>query len=243
MNMKNPKDSQNFITSKKHVKDILKNTNFTEQDNIIEIGAGKGHFTEELVLISQSVLTIEIDEKLARITEQKLEASNNYKISTMDFLRFNFPRNTDYKIFGNIPYNISTEIVKKIAFESQAKYSYLIVEKGFAKRLKNIQRALGLLLAVELDIKTIKNVPRHYFHPKPNVDSVLIVLKRHRPLISKKDYALYRKFVYKWVNKEYKSLFTNNQLRRAKQHAKLSNLQDYSIEQFISIFNSYKLFN
>ena len=242
MNMKNPKDSQNFITSKNHVKNILKNTNITGQDKIIEIGAGKGHFTRELDLISQSVLAIEIDEKLARISQQKIETSNNSKVLTMDFLQFDFPKNTDYKIFGSIPYNISTDIVWKIAFESNAKYSYLIVEKGFAKRLKNLQRALGLLLAVELDIKIIKNIPRSYFHPKPKVDSVLIVLKRHHPLIAKKDYPLYKKFVYKWVNKEYKSLFTNNQFRRAKQYAKLTNLTDYSIEQFISIFNSYKLF-
>lgn len=181
MNQKNPKDTQNFITSKNHVKNILKNTNITGQDKIIEIGAGKGHFTRELDLISQSVLAIEIDEKLARISQQKIETSNNSKVLTMDFLQFDFPKNTDYKIFGNIPYNISTDIVWKIAFESNAKYSYLIVEKGFAKRLKNLQRALGLLLAVELDIKIIKNLPRSYFHPKPKVDSVLIVLKRHHP--------------------------------------------------------------
>ena len=67
MNMKNPKDSQNFITSKKHIKDILKNTNITKQDNVIEIGSGKGHFTKELVSISQSVLALEIDEKLAKL--------------------------------------------------------------------------------------------------------------------------------------------------------------------------------
>src|SRR5690625_3445178 len=111
--MKKNKEEQNAVTSNKKDKDNRKSTNITEQDNVIEIGAGKGHFTEELVLIGQSVLAIEIDEKLTRITEQKLEASNNYKILTMDFLQFNFPKNTDYKIFGNIPYNISTEIVKK----------------------------------------------------------------------------------------------------------------------------------
>src|SRR5699024_3068609 len=166
----------------------------------------------------------------------------NSKVLTMDFLQFDFPKNTDYKIFGNIPYNISTDIVWKIAFESNAKYSYLIVEKGFAKRLKNLQRALGLLLAVELDIKIIKNLARSYFHPKPKVDSELIVLKRHHPLIAKKDYLLYKKFVYKYVNKEYTSLFTNNKFNRTMQYANITTLSHYTIKQLISIFNSYKLF-
>lgn len=46
MNQKNPKDTQNFITSKKHVKEILNHTNISKQDNVIEIGSGKGHFTK-----------------------------------------------------------------------------------------------------------------------------------------------------------------------------------------------------
>ena len=74
-----------------------------------------------------------------------------------DILKFSFPKHINYKIYGNIPYNISTDIVKRITFESQAKYSYLIVEKGFAKRLQNLQRALGLLLMVEMDIKCSKS--------------------------------------------------------------------------------------
>lgn len=44
MNQKNPKDTQNFITSKKHVKEILNHTNISKQDNVIEIGSGKRTF-------------------------------------------------------------------------------------------------------------------------------------------------------------------------------------------------------
>lgn len=243
MNKKNPKHSQNFITSQKHIEKILQATNITKQDKVIEIGAGKGHFTEILASISDSVLAVELDRNLAEITQEKIKSANNVKVLPIDILKFNFPEKTDYKIFGNIPYNISTDIVKKIAFDSEAQYSYLIVEKGFAMRLLNLQRALGLLLAVEMDIELIQKVPHDYFHPKPRVDSVLIVLKRHRPLIPKTDYSLYKKFVYKWVNKEYRTLFTNNQLKRAKQHAQASDLNNLSTGQFISIFNSYKLFN
>lgn len=54
--------------------------------------------------------------------------------------------------------------------------------------------------------KSSQKVPRAYFHPKPNVDSVLIVLERHQPLILKKDYKEYQSFVYKWVNREYRVL-------------------------------------
>ena len=242
MKQKNPKDSQNFITSKKHVKEILTYTNINKQDNIIEIGSGKGHFTKELVEMCQWVDAIEIDKGLCQTTEKVVESFQNIRVIHEDILKFKFPKNKSYKIFGNIPYNISTDIVKKIAFDSQTKYSYLIVEWGFAKRLQNTQRALGLLLMVEMDVKILKKVPREYFHPKPSVDSVLIVLERHRPLILKEDYKKYQSFVYKLVNMEYHVLFTKNQLRQALKHANVNNLDKLSNEQFLSIFNSYKLF-
>lgn len=243
MNQKNPKDTQNFITSKKNVKEILNHTNFNKQDKVIELGSGKGHFTKELVKMSQSLTAIEIDKNLWRTTQKAVESFENVKVIHTDILKFSFPQNTNYKIFGNIPFNISTEIVKKITFESQAKYSYLIVEKGFSKRLKNLQRALGLLLMVEMDIKILTKVPRMYFHPKPSVDSVLIILERHEPLILKKDYKKYQSFVYRWTNKEYHVLFTKNQFRQALKHANVTDPNKVSKEQFISIFNSYRLFH
>lgn len=243
MKMKNTKYSQNFITSKKHIDKILKQLNITKDDNIIEIGAGKGHFTEALSKISHSVVAIEIDQKLAAKVKQKLKHIDHFTLKTMDILKYRFPDNDDYIIFGNIPYHLSTEIVKKIAKDSNNKDTYLIVEKGFAKRINNLNRAFGLLLAVEFKITTLQEIPRTYFHPVPNVDSVLIKLERQTPLVPIDDYPLYKYFVYSWVNKEYRTLFTNKQFKRAIQYAQLKDINNYSIDQFISIFNSYKLFN
>ncbi|MCV6037254.1 23S rRNA (adenine(2058)-N(6))-methyltransferase Erm(B), partial [Escherichia coli] len=99
--------------------------------------------------------------------------------------------------FGNIPYNISTDIIRKIVFESTATESYLIVEYGFAKRLLNTNRSLALFLMTEVDISILSKIPREYFHPKPRVNSSLIVLKRHPSKISLKDRKQYENFVMK----------------------------------------------
>lgn len=243
MNRKNPRNTQNFITSKKYIKKVLNHTDINKYDDIIEIGSGKGHFTREIASICRSLIAVEIDENLCRVTQEAIEPYENVKVIPEDILKFSFPQKTNYKIFGNIPFNISTDIVKKITFDSQAKHSYLIVEEGFAKRMKNLQRSLGLLLMVEMNIKILAKVPRSYFHPQPSVDSVLIILERHEPLISKKDYKIYQSFVYKWVNKEYHILFTKNQFRQALKHANVMEPHKLSKEQFISIFNSYKLFH
>src|SRR5699024_11647275 len=89
-------------------------------------------------------------------------------------LQFKFTKYQYNKKFSNIPYNISTDIIRKVVFESIADESYLIVEYGFAKRLLNTKRSLALLLMAEVDISILSMVPREYFHPKPKVNSSLI---------------------------------------------------------------------
>ncbi|MGK8500005.1 23S rRNA (adenine(2058)-N(6))-methyltransferase Erm(B), partial [Staphylococcus aureus] len=53
----------------------------------------------------------------------------------------------------------------------------------------------------------------------------------------------YNYFVMKWVNKEYKKIFTKNQFNNSLKHAGIDDLNNISFEQFLSLFNSYKLFN
>src|SRR5699024_12588021 len=101
--------------------------------------------------------------------------------------QFKFPKNQSYKIFGNIPYNISTNIIRKVVFESIADESYIIVEYGIAKRILNTKRSLALLLMAEVDISILSIVPREYFHPKPKVNSSLIRLNRTKTRKPKKD--------------------------------------------------------
>lgn len=211
MNKVNIKDSQNFITSKYHIEKIMNCISLDEKDNIFEIGAGKGHFTAELVKRCNFVTAIEIDSKLCEVTRNKLLNYPNYQIVNDDILKFTFPSHNPYKIFGSIPYNISTNIIRKIVFESSATISYLIVEYGFAKRLLDTNRSLALLLMAEVDISILAKIPRYYFHPKPKVDSALIVLKRKPAKMAFKERKKYETFVMKWVNKEYEKLFTKNQ--------------------------------
>jgi len=243
MNRINPKDSQNFITSKKHIHEILSRTNINKQDTVIEIGSGRGHFTRELVKICDFITAVEIDPKFVSMTQKSINRSENVQVVHANILNYRFPKeNQPYKIYGNIPYNISTKIIKKIVFESAAEFCFLIVEEGFAKRLTDYQRALGLFIFPEVDIKVLRRIPRDYFHPKPKVDSVFIQLTRKESEIQSRDKDLYQHFVYKWVNKEYQKLFTKNQFNKALKHAQITNLDCLTGEQVLSMFYSYKLF-
>ncbi len=61
-----------------------------KKDNIFEIGAGKGHFTAELVKRCNFVTAIEIDSKLCEVTRNKLLNYPNYQIVNDDILKFTF---------------------------------------------------------------------------------------------------------------------------------------------------------
>ncbi len=215
MNEKGVKSSQNFITSKRHINEILSYIRLNEKDSIFEIGSGKGHFTYELAKKCNRVTAIEIDPKLCEKTQNKLVNHNNFQMISRDILHVTFPKNKSYKIFGSIPYHISTDIVRKVVFESTASVSYLVVEYGFAKRLLNTNRSLALCLMTEVDISILKMIPSEYFHPKPKVNSALITLERCESRISVRDKKEYQYFVMKWVNKEYSKLFTKNQFKKA----------------------------
>ncbi|MEA1687068.1 rRNA adenine N-6-methyltransferase family protein, partial [Salmonella enterica] len=134
-------------------------------------------------------------------------------------------------------------ICNSAVFESHASDIYLIVEEGFYKRTLDIHRTLGLLLHTQVSIQQLLKLPAECFHPKPRVNSVLIKLTRHTTDVPDKYWKLYTYFVSKWVNREYRQLFTKNQFHQAMKHAKVNNLSTVTYEQVLSIFNSYLLFN
>src|SRR5699024_935056 len=102
--------------------------------------SAKGHFTLELAHRSNSVNAIAIDHKLFKTTENKLVNHDKLQVLNQDILQCTFPKNQSYAICANIPYNISTDIIRKVVFESIADESYLIVEYGCAKRLLHTKR-------------------------------------------------------------------------------------------------------
>ncbi|CZA68506.1 erythromycin ribosome methylase [Streptococcus suis] len=197
---KNIKYSQNFLTSEKVLNQIIKQLNLKETDTVYEIGTGKGHLTTKLAKISKQVTSIELDSHLFNLSSEKLKLNTRVTLIHQDILQFQFPNKQRYKIVGNIPYHLSTQIIKKVVFESHASDIYLIVEEGFYKRTLDIHRTLGLLLHTQVSIQQLLKLPAECFHPKPKVNSVLIKLTRHTTDVPDKYWKLYTYFVSKWVN-------------------------------------------
>ena len=96
----------------------------------------------------------------------------------------------------------------------------------------DIHRTLGLLLHTQVSIQQLLKLPAECFHPKPKVNSVLIKLTRHTTDVPDKYWKLYTYFVSKWVNREYRQLFTKNQFHQAMKHAKVNNLSTVTYDKY-----------
>ena len=111
-----PKKSlgQNFLIDENIIKNIVDLGNITSEDSVIEIGPGTGKLTDEILLRKPNeILLIEKDKNLSENLKKKY--NSKIQLINIDVLEFNQHNLKKDKviIFGNLPYNISTQILVK----------------------------------------------------------------------------------------------------------------------------------
>jgi len=113
MNFSKKSLGQNFLNDHNIIKKIVNLTEIRNK-NIIEIGPGKGALTNEILSKNpRSLILIEKDFFLAGELKKKFSKNKSIKIYNEDILKFNFNKisKSNYKIFGNLPYNISLKFL------------------------------------------------------------------------------------------------------------------------------------
>lgn len=182
--------SQNFLTSRRLLERIVRKSTITKKDIVLEIGTGKGHVTEVLCKKAKYVYSVEIDRKLFERATERLKMERNVKMILGDFLNYPLPKRK-YKVFANIPYYITTEIVKKLTEDAHPPSEmWLVMEKGAAKRF--LGRPNETIYSLALKRRWNLDIGYYFlkedFHPKPSVDSVLLHFQqRDRKNLSSKN--------------------------------------------------------
>ena len=105
--------TQNFIVSKDLISELVKKSSITKDYLVYEIGAGEGAITNELLKKAKKVVAFEIDTNLFNKLSQRFKNEKSLKLRLGDFLSFSLPKQP-YKVFSNIPFNITSSIVKKL---------------------------------------------------------------------------------------------------------------------------------
>lgn len=240
--------SQNFLTSGAVIRRLIQKSNLTKNDHVIEIGPGKGHITRFLLESCRHVTAVELDHSLCQRLKERFAGAGNLTLRNTDFCSFSLPEKGPYKVFANIPFSRTTDIIRRLT-ESRNPPSdaYLILEKGAAKRFlgqpRENPRSLSLKPFFTMEI--LYHFRREDFHPKPSVDIVMLhIAKRAQPDLPAASARAYRAFLTKAYDGRIglAGLFTRRQLSRALGEAGLTHdttLASIRYIQWLCLFRCY----
>ena len=183
-----PKKSlgQNFLNNSDILNKIVDSGDILNTDTILEIGPGTGNLTEKILKKNpKNIIVIEKDNDL--VTRLKKKFNTKIKIINKDILDCynDFDFSLPIKVFGNLPYNISTKIltsfIKTDNLNTKFKKFIFVFQKEVADRIiaeensKNYGR-LSILTSWKMNKLKIIDIDPEYFYPKPKVWSSLITL-------------------------------------------------------------------
>jgi len=228
--IKKPKKSlgQNFLIDLNVIKKIVNLANIKNDDYILEVGPGTGNLTNEIIKKNpKKIFLVEKDNFLSKQLLDKFKEVN-VEVFNSDILNFNEDKIAKKKIiiFGNLPYNISTQILIKwivndLSFNSYKKL-VLMFQKDVAERIiaQTNQKEFGRLSVISnwrLNVEKNFDVSKDCFFPKPKVESSVISFtpkKNYKHFKNSKSLEHITRIFFsnkrKMINKAYKNLFKDN---------------------------------
>ena len=248
---------QNFLIDRNIINKIISISNISNKD-VLEVGPGTGNLTEYIIKKNPSKLfLIEKDKSLC--DHLQIKYKDRIHIINEDILKINEKNISQNKliVFGNLPYNISTEIVCNWILKIQKNFWFteliLMFQKEVADRIiSKINTSkygrLTVLLNWKLEIKKIFDVSPNCFSPKPKVDSSLLhfVPKKDFFSINKsKNLEMITRIFFsqrrKMIKKPFKKLFKNYEEISKKLNLDLNlRPQNLSLENYCKITKEYE---
>ena len=192
--------SQYFLRSPQLIKELVGHTTIKKSDTVYDIGAGSGIISSVLAERAGKVVAIEVEPRMAEKLRDNMRGLGNVTIVEKDFIAMDLPT-TPYKIFANIPFHLSSPIVRKITeADNPPQATYLIVQKQFGYKLvpspDRFTAQIAILIAPLFEARIRRRLQKSDYTPSPNVDTVLLeLLRRPTPLIPLELMSAYREFV------------------------------------------------
>lgn len=261
---------QHWLKSEKALNKIVSSAELTESDRVLEIGAGTGILTRQLIAQAQAVVAVEIDRDLCPILVQKFGKFESFLLLQGDFLTLEIdpllapfpPFQNPRKVVANIPYNITGPILEKLLgkiatpnpnpFESIV----LLLQKEVALRIcanpnSSHYGALSIRVQYLADAEFMCDVPAKAFSPPPKVDSAVIRLRPRaieHPATDPKKLETLIKLGFssrrKMLRNNLKSVIELEPLNALLQSLEINpqaRAEDLSVRQWIDLSNAFSL--
>ena len=187
---------QNFLIDREVLEKIVSITDITNKE-VLEIGPGSGNLTTYILKKKPKKLyVVEKDDDLAILLKEKFDTE--IEIINDDILKVSESNISEQKlsVFGNLPYNISTEILSKWILNIGSNFWFdslvLMFQKEVADRIisefnnSNYGR-LSILSSWKLNVKKILDIKPQSFSPRPKIDSSLLLFTPKENFFKLKD--------------------------------------------------------
>ena len=228
---------QNFLKDDNILNKIVNAISLQPEDLVIEIGPGQGALTKKLVQKNVNLVCYEVDERTKPYLDKLCNSKT--KIIFNDFMKADIKKdigNIKYNnlyIIANLPYYITTPIIKKIILDKlPIKSMIVMMQKEVAERFSsNINSkeygSITLYLNYYFKINKLFDVSRNSFDPIPNVDSSVVEfdVKTNKVLVE---------------NEELFFNIINDAFRQKRKNLK-NNLKNYDLEKIATVLKNYDL--
>ncbi len=203
-----PKLGQHFLSQGSVLERIARAACPEREKLVIEIGPGRGALTERLLKRADRVIAVELDAYLVDHLRGKFPG---LEVVQADVLKTDLAQWGRGVVAGNLPYYITSPILEKVV-RLDVPRAVFLVQKEVAERLaaQPETREYGYLTvqtAVFAKARILCAVKPSAFHPPPKVDSAIVVLDMHKPLID--DPEGFLEFVGRCFRQKRKTLRNN----------------------------------
>lgn len=188
---------QNFLVTESIYDKIVTSAEIGQTETIVEVGPGLGFLTAKLAKKAKKVIAVELDDRLAEVLRIGIDSQGveNVEILNQDILKFNPENIGPYKIVANIPYNISSILLRTfLEAKNKPEMMVLMVQKEVANRIVAQAPDMNMLaLSVQFygQPEIIKEVKAGNFWPEPKVDSAVIKIKIKQTKYSREEEKIF----------------------------------------------------
>lgn len=180
---------QNFLVDRNILDVIERLAGLASDDAVLEVGGGPGVLSERLAAASGFVHVVEVDERLRERLEATMAPFENVALHFADAVSFDYatlaPAPT--KMVANLPYGVAATVILKTIEELPGVTEWVVmVQREVGERFAagpgtSAYGVPSVLAQLACEVKVLRPISRQVFRPVPNVDSVLLGLRRVRP--------------------------------------------------------------
>ena len=179
---------QHFLVDQNIINKLIKNISPNEKDSIIEIGPGDGALTKSILPYVKNICLIEKDEGLINNLDFILKSYKSSKVINQDVLEFDFNIfERPFRVIGNLPYNISTEIIFKMCKVDNVIDIHFMLQKEVVDRIVSkpntkVYGRLSVMAQAYFNPKKLFDISENVFIPKPKVKSSFLRLRPRKTI-------------------------------------------------------------